>query len=119
MPSLYLRCDNKPVSQYELRVGETRIGRGLDNDLRVDDVAVSGHHALLRLQSDENFKSQLHAEIEDCNSTNGTLVNGKAIRKQRLNHGDIIRLGHHEIVYHDEQITSLGETAIFIPEEQS
>lgn len=117
MPSLYLRCDNKPVSQHELHEGETRIGRSLDNELRVDDVAVSGHHALLRLLPDEHFKSQLHAELEDRNSTNGTMVNGKAIKKQRLVHGDIIRLGHHEIVYHDEQVSSLGETAIYLPQE--
>jgi len=117
MPSLYVSSDNKPVSQYELTVGETKIGRSIDNDLRVDDVAVSGHHALLRLQPDENFASQLHAVIEDCNSTNGTFVNGKAVKKQRLTHGDIIRLGHHEIVFHDEQVSSLGDTAIYIPEE--
>lgn len=118
MPSVYLRYDNKPLNQYELRVGEIRIGRRTENDIRVDDVAVSGHHALLRVKRDEYFKSQLHVEIEDCGSTNGTMVNGKTIKKQRLNHGDIIRLGHHELVYHDEQVSSLGETAIYIPEEK-
>ncbi|HEY0721997.1 MAG TPA: FHA domain-containing protein [Gammaproteobacteria bacterium] len=118
MPKLYLRCDNKPVSQHELRVGETRIGRRTDNDIHVDDIAVSGQHALLRLRPDEHFKSQLHAELEDCGSTNGTTVNGKSIKRQRLNHGDIIRLGHHELVFHDEQVASLGETAIYIPEAQ-
>lgn len=118
MPSIYLRYENKPVSQHELRVGETRIGRRTDNDIRVDDVAVSGHHALLRVRRDEHFPSQLHVEIEDSGSTNGTVVNGKPIKKQRLAHGDIVRLGHHELVFHDEQVSSLGETAIYIPEEQ-
>lgn len=118
MPSIYLRYENKPVSQYELSEGETSIGRRTDNDIRVDDVAVSSHHALLRVRRDEHFTSQLHVEIEDCGSTNGTVVNGKPIKKQRLSHGDIIRLGHHELVFHDEQVSSLGETAIYIPEEQ-
>ena len=117
MPMFYLRCDNKPVSQYELHEGTTRIGRGLDNELRVDDMAVSSHHARLHLHCDELFKNQLHAELEDCGSTNGTQVNGKKITRQRLTHGDIIRLGHHELVYHDEQISSLGETAIYVPGE--
>jgi len=117
MPSIYMRYDNKPLSQHELREGETHIGRRTDNDIRVDDVAVSGHHALLRVRRDEHFKNQLHTEIEDCGSTNGTLVNGKPIKKQRLAHGDIIRLGHHEMVFQDEQVSSLGETAIYIPEE--
>lgn len=118
MPSIYLRYENKPVSQYELKEGEVRIGRRTDNDICVDDVAVSGHHALLRVRRDELFTSQLHAELEDSGSTNGTTVNGKRIKKQRLNHGDIIRVGHHELVFHDEQVSSLGETAIYIPEEQ-
>jgi pSer/pThr/pTyr-binding forkhead associated (FHA) protein len=117
MPSIYLRYENKPVSQYELGEGKTSIGRRTDNDIRVDDVAVSGHHALLRVRRDEHFASQLHVEIEDCGSTNGTVVNGKPIKKQRLSHGDIIRLGHHELVFHDEQVSSLGETAIYIPDE--
>jgi pSer/pThr/pTyr-binding forkhead associated (FHA) protein len=117
MPSIYLRYENKPVSQYELSVGEASIGRRTDNDIRVDDVAVSGHHALLRVRRDEHFANQIHVEIEDCGSTNGTVVNGKPIKKQRLSHGDIIRLGHHELVFHDEQVSSLGETAIYIPDE--
>ncbi|HEY0634656.1 MAG TPA: FHA domain-containing protein [Gammaproteobacteria bacterium] len=118
MPTIYLRYENKPVRQYELAVGETRIGRRTENDIRVDDVAVSGYHALLRVRCDEYFAKQIHAEIEDVGSTNGTMVNGKPIKKQRLNHGDIIRLGHHELVFHDEQVSSLGETAIYIPDEQ-
>jgi len=117
MPSIYLRYENKPVNQYELRIGEMTVGRRTDNDIRVDDVAVSGQHALLRVQRDELFPSQIHVEIEDRGSTNGTMVNGKPIKKQRLSHGDIIRLGHHELVFHDEQVSSLGETAIYIPDE--
>lgn len=68
------------------------IGRRLDNDLRLDDLSVSGYHAqLIPLLND--------MILEDLNSTNGTLVNDLPIRKRVLCEGDRIAIGSHELLF--------------------
>lgn len=72
------------------------IGRLPDNDIRVDNAAVSGHHSLIINILNDSF-------LEDLNSTNGTYVNGKLIKKHALKHGDVITTGHHQLCYVDNQ----------------
>ncbi len=76
------------------------IGRKEDNDIRIENLAVSGHHAKLLTIFDDSF-------LEDLESTNGTFVNGKPIEKHPLKHGDIITIGKHELRYLNEA-SSLG-----------
>jgi pSer/pThr/pTyr-binding forkhead associated (FHA) protein len=66
------------------------IGRLPDNDIRIDNPAVSGHHSLIINILNDSF-------LEDLNSTNGTYVNGKLIKKHALQHGDVITAGHHQL----------------------
>jgi pSer/pThr/pTyr-binding forkhead associated (FHA) protein len=73
------------------------IGRLPDNDIRVDNAAVSGHHSLIINILNDSF-------LEDLNSTNGTYVNGKLIKKHALQHGDVITAGHHQLRYVDDQL---------------
>ncbi|PCI79353.1 MAG: hypothetical protein COB20_05035 [SAR86 cluster bacterium] len=68
------------------------IGRKDDNDIRVDNLAVSGHHAKLLTIFDDSF-------LEDLGSTNGTYVNGRPITKHPLKNGDVIVIGKHELRY--------------------
>jgi pSer/pThr/pTyr-binding forkhead associated (FHA) protein len=68
------------------------IGRKSDNDIHLDNLAVSGHHAKLLTILNDSF-------IEDLNSTNGTYLNGSLIKKNALSDGDIIKIGKHELVY--------------------
>jgi pSer/pThr/pTyr-binding forkhead associated (FHA) protein len=72
------------------------VGRLPDNDIRIDNAAVSGHHSLLINILNDSF-------LEDLNSTNGTYVNGKLIKKHALQHGDVITVGHHQLRYVDDQ----------------
>jgi pSer/pThr/pTyr-binding forkhead associated (FHA) protein len=72
------------------------IGRLPDNDVRIDNPAVSGHHSLIINILNDSF-------LEDLNSTNGTYVNGKLIKKHALQHGDVITIGHHQLRFADEQ----------------
>ena len=58
------------------------VGRLPDNDIRIDNSAVSGHHSLIINILNDSF-------LEDLNSTNGTYVNGKLIKKHALQHGDV------------------------------
>jgi len=73
------------------------LGRLPDNDVRIDNAAVSGHHALIINILNDSF-------LEDLNSTNGTYVNGKLIKKHALQHGDVITIGHHHLRFVDTQM---------------
>ena len=82
--------------RYDLRVGSNIIGRGTDSDLQLLDQGISRRH--VDLQFDGNF-----ATAYDLGSTNGTTVNGHEISSQLLRHGDVIRVGHTRIVFHQER----------------
>jgi len=75
------------------------IGRKDDNDIRIENLAVSGHHAKLLTIFDDSF-------LEDLDSTNGTYVNGQAIRKHPLKNGDVIVIGKHELRYINESMST-------------
>jgi Protein of unknown function (DUF3662)/Inner membrane component of T3SS, cytoplasmic domain len=81
--------------RYDLRIGSNVIGRGTDSDLQLLDQGVSRRH--LDIQFDGNF-----ATAYDLGSTNGSTVNGHEISSQLLRHGDVIRVGHTRIVFHQE-----------------
>jgi hypothetical protein len=83
--------------RFELRVGSNIIGRGTDADLQLLDHGVSRRH--LDVQYDGNF-----ATAYDLGSTNGSAVNGHDISSQLLRHGDVIRVGHTRIVFHQERV---------------
>jgi hypothetical protein len=82
--------------RYDLRVGSNIIGRGTDADLQLLDHGISRRH--LDVQYDGNF-----ATAYDLGSTNGTAVNGHGISSQLLRHGDVLRIGHTRIVFHQER----------------
>lgn len=82
--------------RYDLRHGSNIVGRGTDADLQLLDQGVSRRH--LDLQFDGNF-----ATVYDLGSTNGTAVNGHEIGSQVLRHGDVIRIGHSRLVFHQDQ----------------
>jgi hypothetical protein len=73
-----------------------------DNDIRIDNAAVSGHHSLVINILNDSF-------LEDLNSTNGTYVNGKLIKKHALQHDDVITVGHHQLRFVEEQIDEAPE----------
>ena len=79
------------------------IGRKEDNDIRIENLAVSGHHAKLLTIFEDSF-------LEDLNSTNGTFVNGKPIDKHPLRNGDVITIGKHELRYLNES-AGVGDDA--------
>jgi pSer/pThr/pTyr-binding forkhead associated (FHA) protein len=68
------------------------IGRLPDNSIIIDSPAVSGHHACV-------FSTDGELVVEDLQSTNGTFVNGVRVSRQVLQHGDVIKVGDHELVF--------------------
>jgi len=95
MARLILSLDNQVLAEYNMSKERYTIGRLPDNDVRIDNPAVSGHHSLIINILNDSF-------LEDLNSTNGTYVNGKLIKKHALQHGDVITIGHHQLRFSDE-----------------
>jgi pSer/pThr/pTyr-binding forkhead associated (FHA) protein len=82
-----------------LNKDRTTIGRRPENDIQVDNLAVSGQHAVVTTVLNDSV-------IEDMHSTNGTMVNGKLVQKHLLQQGDIIEIGKHTIKYVVENTTA-------------
>ncbi len=96
MARLVLSLDGQVMAEYNMNKERYTIGRLPDNDIRIDNAAVSGHHSLIINILNDSF-------LEDLNSTNGTYVNGKLIKKHALQHGDVITCGHHQLRFVDNQ----------------
>ncbi len=96
MARLILSLDNQVLAEYNMTKERYTVGRLPDNDVRIDNPAVSGHHSLIINILNDSF-------LEDLNSTNGTYVNGKLIKKHALQHGDVITIGHHQLRFSDQQ----------------
>ena len=97
MARLILSLDNQVLAEYNMTKERYTVGRLPDNDVRIDNPAVSGHHSLIINILNDSF-------LEDLNSTNGTYVNGKLVKKHALQNGDVITIGHHQLLFSDHQL---------------
>lgn len=95
MAELFLKFEDRILQELLLSGGTATIGRQPDNVLCIDNPAVSGHHASIYAEGD-------HYVIEDCESFNGTYVNGQRVNKVELKHGDNVTIGKHTIEFRDE-----------------
>ena len=77
------------------------LGRRPYNDIVIDNLAVSGEHAVLEMAGQEVY-------LEDLNSTNGTYVNGRAVKKQLLKNGDAVEIGKYQIRFVQEAQIDAG-----------
>jgi predicted component of type VI protein secretion system len=94
MARLILSLNGQMMAEYNMSKERYTIGRLPDNDVRIDNPTVSGHHSLIINILNDSF-------LEDLNSTNGTYVNGKLIKKHALQHGDVVTVGKHQLRYVD------------------
>ena len=92
MPKMIVSIDEVVIKEVQLTKDRTTLGRRPYNDIVIDNLAVSGEHAVLQMTGGEVM-------IEDLNSTNGTYLNGKAIKKQQLQNGDSIEIGKYKIKF--------------------
>ncbi len=99
MAKLVLSMNGVVQGEYELNQERLTIGRKPDNDIPIDNLAVSGKHALIITILDDSF-------LEDLGSTNGSYVNGKLVKKHALKDGDVIAIGKHELKYVNEHATA-------------
>jgi hypothetical protein len=93
---LILTLDGAILRQFPVDRAAISIGRKHGNEVQLNDITVSGRHALITVVRGKVF-------VEDLGSTNGTLVNGGPIRKVFLKHGDVIQVGAHQLTFFDSE----------------
>ena len=95
---------NEPQLLMNVQFGnksELTIGREESNDIRIDGLQISKHHAKLRLSGGEVF-------IEDSNSTNGVFINGTRVSRQTIRPNDNVQIGAFII-----RVDQSGAVAVF------
>ncbi|WP_374667350.1 FHA domain-containing protein [Ramlibacter sp.] len=109
MPKMIVSIDGVVIKEVQLTKDRTSLGRRPYNDIVIDNLAVSGEHAVLQLTGTEVY-------LEDLNSTNGTYVNGKAVKKQLLQNNDTIEIGKYKIKFiHEAPGATFEKTMIIKP----
>ncbi|MCS6944848.1 MAG: FHA domain-containing protein [Sutterellaceae bacterium] len=109
MPRLVLSLDGVVLREVPLVKERMTIGRRSHNDLVIDNLAVSGEHAVLIQAGGDVY-------LEDLGSTNGTTVNGQPIKKHLLQSGDVIEIGKYKLKYLADGAS--GETEVDIDTSQ-
>ena len=100
MPGMLVLSLNQSVlGEFKLDKERIVIGRKPESDVQVDNLAVSGRHAAIVTILSDSF-------LEDLDSTNGTFVNGKLVKKHALKHTDVITIGKHELKYVNDEATT-------------
>jgi len=106
MPKMIVSIDGVVIKEVQLTKDRTTLGRRPYNDIVIDNLAVSGEHAVMQMSGVDVF-------LEDLNSTNGTYVNGKAIKKQQLQNGDTVEIGKYKIKFvHDGASDNFEKTMV-------
>lgn len=105
MAKLILSMDGLVLKEVPLVKERTTIGRKPHNDIQIDNLAVSGEHAVVVTILQDSF-------LEDLGSTNGTLVNGQSVKKHFLQTNDVVELGKYKLKYINE-VTAQTKAADF------
>jgi hypothetical protein len=108
MGKLVVSLDGVVIKEVQITKDKTTLGRRPYNDIVIDNLAVSGEHAVLQMVGNDVF-------IEDLNSTNGTYINGKAIKKQLLAHNDTVEIGKYKIKFQGDDAPDYEKTMILKP----
>lgn len=107
MPKMIVSIDGVVIKEVQLTKDRTTLGRRPYNDIVIDNLAVSGEHAVLQLTGNDVY-------LEDLNSTNGTYVNGKAVKKQLLQNNDTVEIGKYKIKFINEAPGATFEKTMII-----
>lgn len=92
MAKLILSMDGLVLKEIPLNKERTSIGRKPHNDIQIDNLAISGEHAVIVAILNDAF-------LEDLNSTNGTYVNGQSVKKHVLKDNDVVELGKYRLKF--------------------
>ena len=106
MAKLILSMDGLVLKEIPLSKERTTIGRKPHNDIQIDNLAVSGEHAVIVTILADSF-------LEDLGSTNGTFVNAKTVKKHFLQNNDVIELGKYKLKYISDALPGAAKAADF------
>ncbi len=109
MAKLIMTLDGAVVREFPIDKDSISIGRKHGNDIQLNDLTVSGRHALIVTMGE-------HTYVDDLGSTNGTLLNGARVAKTLIKHGDVIQIGNYQFTYYDDDQTEY-EPTMFIQAE--
>jgi hypothetical protein len=104
MAKIILTIDDTILQELTLSKERVTIGRRAHNDIVIDDLAISGEHAVIVTANDDSF-------LEDLNSTNGTQINGQPVKKHFLQDGDVIELAQYKLKYKANGDADIGEAS--------
>ena len=107
MAKLVLSLDGVVIKEVQLTKDKTTLGRRPYNDIVIDNLAVSGEHAVIE-------RGPEGVVLEDLGSTNGTLLNGSPIQRAALQHRDTIDIGKYRLRYVDEVPTADFEKTMVV-----
>jgi general secretion pathway protein A len=102
---LVLSLKGARVQESYLVPGRLFIGRTADNDLQIESKYVSRHHAQVVTTGEGSW-------LEDLNSTNGVFVRGRRVRRHKLQEGDVVKVGMHEIAYFRAEAPGTATTVL-------
>ncbi len=102
MAKLILSLDGQLIKEFALSKERTTIGRKPHNDIQIDNLAVSGEHAIIMTILNDSF-------LEDLGSTNGTLVNGQPAKKHFLQSGDTVEIGKYKLKYVSDVVATMSQ----------
>lgn len=108
MTKLILSMNGLVLKEIPLNKERLTIGRRSCNDIQIDNLAISGEHAVIVTVLNDAF-------LEDLDSTNGTLVNGQAVKKHCLQNGDLIELGRYKLKFVAEVILPVMAPGVASP----
>jgi pSer/pThr/pTyr-binding forkhead associated (FHA) protein len=114
MAILALMVDDVVVQRFAISNAEITIGRLSDNDIQIDDAAVSGRHARVIAQPSPYMQSQTEYFIEDLQSTNGTYINDARVERQQLSGDDELRIAWNRFKFIDEEQPNFERTAMIL-----
>jgi predicted component of type VI protein secretion system len=102
MAKLILSLDGQVIKEFTLTKERSTIGRKPHNDIQIDNLAVSGEHAMIMTILNDSF-------LEDLGSTNGTLVNGQPVKKHFLQNNDVVEIGKYKLKYVNEAPATMSQ----------
>ncbi len=119
MAILSLMVDDVSVSKFDLPEGKITLGRNVENDIHIDDLAVSGYHACIHVSPDPYLDNSFRYQFEDLGSTNTSQINNQEVKgKQLLKNGDTIQIGYNLFKFINDLSPDLEKTSVILPENQ-
>jgi pSer/pThr/pTyr-binding forkhead associated (FHA) protein len=114
MAFLALIVEDVVIKKWEITEEVTILGRANDCDIQIDDQSVSSKHARLVVEKDPYLDDVTNIYLEDLRSTNGTELNGRKVKREKLRDKDMVKIGFNLFRFVGNPKNSLEDTAVIV-----